>query len=98
MPPREKAIALIDCGKMPIEPNTASIEETECSGCRTCVGLCPFDAISSDENNDMKSKIDEALCKGCGTCVAACPSGAARQNLFTDEQIFDEIEGILSFT
>ncbi|MGC9328390.1 MAG: 4Fe-4S binding protein, partial [Candidatus Hinthialibacter sp.] len=58
--------------------------------------VCPFDAISSDENKNI-SIIDQALCKGCGTCVAACPSGAARQNLFTDEQIFEEIEGMLSY-
>ncbi len=36
-----------------------------------------------------------ALCKGCGACVAACPSGSMRQNLFEDEQVFEEIEGVL---
>jgi len=40
--------------------------------------------------------INEALCKGCGTCVAACPSGSIVQNLFEDEQIFNEIAGLLS--
>jgi heterodisulfide reductase subunit A-like polyferredoxin len=29
--------------------------------------------------------------------VGACPSGAARQHLFTDEQIFSEIEGVLDY-
>jgi heterodisulfide reductase subunit A-like polyferredoxin len=28
--------------------------------------------------------------------VAACPSGSLRQNLFEDEQIFEEIEGVLA--
>ena len=40
--------------------------------------------------------INDALCKGCGTCVAACPSGAAQQMQFTDEQIYQEIEGVLT--
>jgi heterodisulfide reductase subunit A len=36
------------------------------------------------------------LCKGCGTCVAACPSGSIKQNLFEDEEIFEEIMGVLA--
>jgi heterodisulfide reductase subunit A len=40
--------------------------------------------------------VNEALCKGCGTCVVACPTGAMRQNLFEDQEIFEEIEGILT--
>jgi len=41
------------------------------------------------------AQINEVLCKGCGTCVAACPSGTIRQNLFEDEEIFEEIQGVL---
>jgi heterodisulfide reductase subunit A len=37
------------------------------------------------------------MCKGCGACVAACPSGSIYQHLFEDEQIFEEIEGILTY-
>jgi heterodisulfide reductase subunit A len=37
------------------------------------------------------------LCKGYGTCVAACPSGSIKQNLFEDEKIFIEINGLLTF-
>ena len=39
--------------------------------------------------------IDARACKGCGTCVATCPSGAIRQNLFEDEEIYGEIQGLL---
>ncbi len=90
-----KALALIDAGKIELEPNTAWIEEEMCSGCKTCLDLCPYNAITRDEEKEI-AVIDEALCKGCGTCVAACPSGAAKQHLFSDQQIEDEIEGILS--
>jgi heterodisulfide reductase subunit A len=91
-----EALALIDKGYAELEPNVAYIVEEECSGCRTCVPLCPFSAIGFDEGRGV-AIINEALCKGCGTCVAACPSGAARQNLFEDEQIYQEIEGVLSY-
>jgi len=91
-----EALALIDRGHVELEPNTAFIDEELCSGCKTCVNMCPYSAISFDAEKFV-AKVNEALCKGCGTCVAACPSGSAQQHLFTDEQIFDEIEGVLSY-
>jgi len=90
-----EALALADLGKVELEPVTAVIVEEFCSGCRLCVGLCPFTAITYDQDKDV-SVINDALCKGCGTCVSACPSGASYQKHFRDEQIFAEIEGLLS--
>jgi heterodisulfide reductase subunit A len=89
-----EALALIDMGYVELEPNTAHIVEEECSGCKSCVPLCPYTAISFAEDK-KKAVINEVLCKGCGTCVAACPSGSIRQNLFEDEEIFSEINGVL---
>ena len=91
-----EALCMVDKGYVEIEPNTAWINADECSGCKTCIPLCPFRAISRDEQRKV-AVINEALCKGCGTCVGACPSGAAQQNLFTNEQIYEEIEGVLSY-
>jgi len=91
-----KALALIDAGQIELEPNTAWIEENMCSGCKTCILLCPYNAISRDEERKI-AVIDQALCKGCGTCVAACPSGAAKQHLFSDEQVNEELEGLMNY-
>lgn len=91
-----EALALIDRGYVELEPNTAYVQEELCSGCKTCVGICPYSAINFDEEKSVAA-LNGALCKGCGTCVAACPSGALQQNLFTDEQIFEEIKGVLSY-
>jgi len=90
-----EALELIDSGWIELEPNTAYVREQECSGCRTCVALCPYNAIRYDVQNN-RAEIHEVLCKGCGTCAAACPSGAIGQNLFEDAQIFEEIEGLLA--
>jgi heterodisulfide reductase subunit A len=90
-----EAFSLIDRGSIELEPNTAFIVEEECSGCKSCIPLCPYTAISFDEEK-KKAVINEALCKGCGTCVASCPSGSIVQNLFEDEEIFSEIEGVLA--
>jgi heterodisulfide reductase subunit A len=86
---------LIDSGEIEQEPNTAFITEEECSGCKSCIPLCPYKAISFVDAKG-KAWINEALCKGCGTCVGSCPSGSIRQHLFEDDQIFSEIEGVLS--
>jgi heterodisulfide reductase subunit A2 len=90
-----EAMALIDRGFIEQEPNTAYIVEEDCSGCKSCVALCPYTAISFDDAK-QKAAINAALCKGCGTCVAACPSGSIRQHLFEDDEIFSEIEGVLT--
>ena len=91
-----EALALVDAGVVELEPNTAHVLEEQCSGCKTCVRLCPYQAISFAEAT-QKAEINEVLCKGCGTCVAACPSGSIRQKLFEDEEIFEEISGVLAY-
>ncbi len=91
-----EALALIDKGYVELEPNTAYLQEDLCSGCKTCITLCPFSALIFDSQVN-KAQVNQALCKGCGTCVASCPSGALGQNLFTDEQIFEEIKGVLTY-
>jgi len=91
-----QALAMIDSKEIELEPNTAYVVQEVCSGCRSCLNICPYTAITRDEIL-QKAFINEALCKGCGTCVATCPSGAIRQHLFEDEQIFSEIQGLLAF-
>lgn len=90
-----ESLALADKGVFELEPVIAVIDEELCSGCKICVSLCPFTAITFNKEKEI-SEINEALCKGCGTCVAACPSAVAQQNHFRDNQIFAEIEGILA--
>jgi heterodisulfide reductase subunit A len=90
------ALGMIDLGKVDLEPIASFVDEDVCSGCRTCIGLCPYNAIEFVAlNGKGVSRVNEALCKGCGTCVSACPSGAATQRGFVDRQIFAEIQGAL---
>jgi heterodisulfide reductase subunit A len=89
-----EALVMVDRGSVELEPNTAFIDAAKCSGCRICVGLCPFGALSFDAEAAV-AVINEVLCKGCGVCVAACPSGSLQQHLFTDEQVLAELVGVL---
>ena len=92
-----QALSLVDRQQVQLEPNTASIDEELCSGCRICNALCPYDAIKFDADKKI-SVVQDAMCKGCGTCVAACPTSAATQLGFTHDQIFAEIEGAMTPT
>jgi heterodisulfide reductase subunit A len=89
-----RVMAMICKGSVEIEAATAVIEEELCSGCKTCISLCPYNAISFNEDKKV-SVINEALCKGCGTCAATCPSGAITSRHFTVEQIMAELEGVM---
>ena len=90
-----RVLGRIQSKELSLEPVRASIIEEKCSGCRVCNDLCPFNAITFNEEKNV-SEINQALCQGCGTCVAACPSAAITGTQFTNEQILAQIEGILS--
>jgi heterodisulfide reductase subunit A len=77
-----------------LEPIRATVNEEQCSGCRICNTLCPFNAILFHEDT-MVSEVNPALCQGCGTCVAACPAGAITGTGFSNEQILSQIDGLL---
>lgn len=48
----------------------AAVDKDTCTGCETCVPVCPVEAISM---NDEKASIDASTCTECGVCVDECP-------------------------
>lgn len=69
------------------------IDSKLCSGCKVCLGICPFGAVSFDEGEKVAG-INPFLCQGCGTCAAACPTGACTARNFNDSQIMAEISAL----
>jgi len=56
----------------------ASVEETKCVGCGTCMERCHMEALSF---NDLDlAEVDRNLCIGCGNCVVVCPEEAIKLN------------------
>ncbi len=90
-----RILATIARETVEVEVTTAVVNEDICCGCQTCVNVCPYKAISFDEEKSV-SVVNEILCKGCGTCGSACPTGAIRSRHFTDEQILSQIKGLMS--
>jgi heterodisulfide reductase subunit A2 len=89
-----RVAGMISQGKVMIEPVVARIDQENCSGCRICNNLCPFNAIEFDDEAEV-SVVVTALCKGCGTCVSACPAQVISGAHYSNEQIFAQIEGVL---
>ena len=67
------------------EAITAIVDESLCSGCGTCVKICPYSAIEKDEKG--VARVTSVVCKGCGMCGASCPEKAISMRHFTDEQV-----------
>jgi len=89
-----RILATICKGSVEVEVTTAEVNEDICCGCQTCISVCPYTAITFDEEKSV-SVVNEVLCKGCGTCGSTCPTGAIRAQHFTDQQILSQIDGLL---
>ncbi len=53
----------------------ACVDPDRCTGCRGCMRLCQFGAISYSAAN-QKAVIDKTRCYGCGICRSLCPTDA----------------------
>ena len=89
-----EALALFGVGEVEVEPTVAVVDERLCTGCRTCEGLCPYNAVAFSAESKT-AWVNEALCQGCGTCAAACPTAAIQVRHYSPEQIYAQIEGML---
>ena len=82
--------SLVPGRKIEPEVKTSEISESFCGGCKICIFVCPYGAITFDETKKI-SVVNEVICRGCGSCTAACPSGAATIKHFTFNQIYQEL-------
>jgi len=90
-----KALALLSQPQLYHEPTVAFVNINKCSGCKVCQSICPYGALTFDEESKV-SVVKEILCEGCGTCVSACPSQALSLKNQTDEQMEKMIHVALS--
>jgi heterodisulfide reductase subunit A len=80
-------------GYVQAEAITSSVDETKCSGCGTCIQVCPYGALR--KNDKGLAEVIVAACKGCGCCGATCPEGAITMTNYTDAQLLAEAKATL---
>ncbi|MBR5415154.1 MAG: CoB--CoM heterodisulfide reductase iron-sulfur subunit A family protein [Thermoguttaceae bacterium] len=98
-----KVLVMFSQDHLTREPEIAHVDESLCAACCACVQACPYEAISIEEVVDRKgnhikntSRVNPGLCMGCGTCVAVCPSKSIDLEGFTEEEVYAEVESLLS--
>lgn len=87
-----RALSILSKDIIAGEAQIAAVNEDLCSGCRVCIGMCPYNAISLKQVDSRTiASVNPLLCAGCGTCAAACPSGAMQQRGFKDVQLIAQV-------
>ncbi len=80
----------------------AVVDQTRCTGCLTCVRICPFNVPKI--RIDMTgvggiigaAYVEAAVCQGCGICAAECPARAIQLMHYTDTQMTAKVEALLN--
>jgi heterodisulfide reductase subunit A len=75
-------------GYVQAEAIMSQVDQEVCSGCGTCIEVCPYGAIT--KNDKGLAEVIAAACKGCGCCGASCPEGAIMMTNYSDEQLIAE--------
>lgn len=98
-----KVIGLLAKDKLKGNPCVAHSNPLICNGCSQCANVCPYGAISYEEQEvrgvDVReirrvAVVNEAVCQGCGACTVTCPSSAMDLKGFSNRQIMAEVDAI----
>ncbi len=79
----------------------AVVDDAKCTGCLTCVRICPFGVpkikanLTGVGNIVGAAYIEAAVCQGCGSCVAECPAQAIQLMHYTDAQMVAKVQALL---
>jgi heterodisulfide reductase subunit A-like polyferredoxin len=79
----------------------AVVSQEQCTGCLTCVRVCPFEVPRIQRESlgvggiAGAAYIEPAVCQGCGICVAECPAQAIELKGYTESQLEAKITALL---
>ena len=80
----------------------ASVAAEKCTGCLTCVRICPYQVpkIRMDllgvGGIAGAAYIEPAICQGCGSCASECPAKAISIMHYRDAQVMAEVDALFA--
>ena len=98
-----KVIVMFAHDSLESNPQISQVDISKCSGCGTCISICPYGALSLVEKNLRENsvkvtrtvcEVNSVLCQGCGACAAACRCGALDLLGYTDSSIMKEVDAL----
>jgi heterodisulfide reductase subunit A-like polyferredoxin len=97
-----RASAILSQDVLQVGGQVAVVDPAKCTGCLTCVRVCPYDVPVIDPELTGAggiagaAQIAAAACRGCGLCAGECPAKAIQLQHYRDEQILTEVEALLA--
>jgi heterodisulfide reductase subunit A-like polyferredoxin len=97
-----RAAAILSQAELQVGGVVAVVEPEKCTGCLTCVRICPYDAprinphLSGAGGIMGVAEIAPAACRGCGICAGECPAKAIQLQHYRDEQVLAKAEALFA--
>jgi heterodisulfide reductase subunit A-like polyferredoxin len=99
-----RAARILSQDTMLSNARVAVVDPLKCTGCLTCVRICPYDVpkirsnFTGVGNIIGAAYIESAICQGCGTCAAECPAQAIQLMHYTDAQTLIKVDALFGDT
>ncbi len=95
-----RAATILSKDKLHAGGIVAQVDAEKCTGCLTCVRICPYRVPRIDTAKLAiggiygAAHIEAAACQGCGICAAECPGKAIQLMHYKDGQVIAKVEAL----
>ena len=80
----------------------AQVTAGRCTGCLTCLRVCPYGVPVIAHTTQGAggilgaAYIEPAICQGCGICAAECPAKAIELKHYTELQVLGKVDALFA--